>query len=197
MFRSSSPWICGVSPMPDLYVQARRHPQNRKYMTRYITWRHWSRASSWRLHFVLIGCSETRTVSARLVLTMRLFTLEFANRKLIQFSSCAVNKPLVSSLHSSSWRERCTGVGTDPAAAGPIIWQTRIVMFALYQLSWTWNELWSFILIVLQAGGAYSAPQTRSLFLRGGRGRRRRREWEGETERQGEREGTGWGEGKG
>ena len=30
-------------------------------------------------------------------------------------------------------RER-TGVGTDPVAAGQIIWQTRIFMFTLYQL---------------------------------------------------------------
>ena len=36
-----------------------------------------------------------------------------------------------------------TGVGTgpaDPAAGGPIIWQTRIFMFTFNQLAWTWNE---------------------------------------------------------
>jgi len=37
------------------------------------------------------------------------------------------------------------GLGTysaDPAVAG----QTRIFMFTLYQLSWTWNEPWLFFL---------------------------------------------------
>jgi len=42
---------------------------------------HWSRASASRLHFVSIVCSETRTVSARLVLNKRIslrpFTTEF------------------------------------------------------------------------------------------------------------------------
>jgi len=44
---------------------------------------------------------------------------------------------------SGSRRTPHTGVGTGPAdsaAAGTIIRQTRIFMFTLYQLSWTWNE---------------------------------------------------------
>ena len=53
---------------------------------------HWSRASASRLYFVLIGCSETGTVSAQLVLNtcipMRPFTPEFSSA---QFSSYAVN----------------------------------------------------------------------------------------------------------
>jgi len=32
----------------------------------------------------------------------------------------------------------------DPAAVGPIIWQTRIAMFTLHQLSWTCDEPRSF-----------------------------------------------------
>ena len=55
-------------------------------------------------YIALIGCSETRPVSAQLVLNtfipMRLFTLESVNssshRISGQFSSCAVNKPLAS-----------------------------------------------------------------------------------------------------
>jgi len=48
---------------------------------------HWSRESASRLYFVLIGCSETRTVSARLVLNtcipipMRLFEVECASSR--------------------------------------------------------------------------------------------------------------------
>jgi len=59
---------------------------------------YWPRASRSRLCFVLIGCSETRTVSARLVLntciTMRLFTLELENSSprtgvsWVQFTCC-------------------------------------------------------------------------------------------------------------
>jgi len=43
-------------------------------------------------YFALIGCSKTRTVSARLVLNtcipMRLFILEFANLRSVQFMCC-------------------------------------------------------------------------------------------------------------
>ena len=39
-------------------------------------------------YFVLIGCSETRTVSAR---SVHAFTLEFAIWRSVQFSSYAVN----------------------------------------------------------------------------------------------------------
>ena len=48
-----------------------------------------------RHDYLLIDCSETRTVSARLVLNacipMLLFTMEFSA---VQFSLCAVNNPL-------------------------------------------------------------------------------------------------------
>jgi len=41
----------------------------------------------------------------------------------------------------------CVGTGpADQAAAGPVILQTIIFMFTLYQLLWTWNEPWSFFL---------------------------------------------------
>jgi len=51
---------------------------------------HWSGASASRLYFVLIGCSETRTVSARFVVNtciipIRLLTLELS---LVQFTCC-------------------------------------------------------------------------------------------------------------
>ena len=53
---------------------------------------HWSRASASRLYYALIGCSETRTVSARLVLNtripMRPFTVDFANWSSVQFMGC-------------------------------------------------------------------------------------------------------------
>jgi len=59
----------------------------RMYASMYV---HWSRASASRIYVVSIGCSETRTVSARLVLS----TVEFANSNYtsVQFRSCAVNK---------------------------------------------------------------------------------------------------------
>ena len=53
---------------------------------------------------------------------------------------------------SQSWScpaETVTGIGTgpaDPAAARPITWQTKMCMFTLYQLSWTWIEPWSLFL---------------------------------------------------
>jgi len=50
---------------------------------------YWSRASASRLYFVLIGCSETRTVSVRLVpdtcTSMRPFTLEWGSFSSVQF----------------------------------------------------------------------------------------------------------------
>ena len=50
------------------------------------------------LPYVLIGCSRTRSVSARLVLNtcipVRPFTVEFANWSSVQLSLCAVNRPL-------------------------------------------------------------------------------------------------------
>jgi len=53
---------------------------------------YWSRASASRLYRVLIGCSETRTVSARLVLNtccvMRPCRVEFANWSSLQFKCC-------------------------------------------------------------------------------------------------------------
>jgi len=62
---------------------------------------HWSRGSASRPEFILIGCSKLEhTVGARLVLNtcnpVRLFTLEFANSSSVEFSSCAVNTPLLS-----------------------------------------------------------------------------------------------------
>jgi len=76
-------------------LNARNWPEQVDPVTRRI---YWSRASALRLYFLLIGCSETRTVSVRLVLNtcipMWLFTLDFANWSSVQFSSCAVNEPL-------------------------------------------------------------------------------------------------------
>ena len=58
----------------------------------YTTCADWSRASASRLYYAVIGCSETRTVSARLILStcfpMRLFTLEFSNWSLVQLVCC-------------------------------------------------------------------------------------------------------------
>jgi len=56
-------------------------------VTRHV---HWSRRS--QLYFPLIGCSETRTVSARLVLNTciptRLFAVQFVNWRSVQFMRC-------------------------------------------------------------------------------------------------------------
>jgi len=66
--------------------------------------------SALRLNFVSVGYSETRTVSARLVhntcIPMRPpFTVKFANWSSVQFSSCAVDKPLVGRLCDYWWEE--------------------------------------------------------------------------------------------
>ena len=57
------------------------------------TWRvHWSRVLASGLHYVFIGCSKTRTVSARLVLNACIpvwpFTSEFMNWSSVQFRCC-------------------------------------------------------------------------------------------------------------
>ena len=70
------------------------HLSTADFILLYVTRRaHRSRASPSRLYFVVIGCSETRTVSARLVLNTHIPARLFTSFSSLQFSSCAVNKP--------------------------------------------------------------------------------------------------------
>jgi len=114
----------------------------------------------WFTHLQMVTHPSTNRARRWLTLLMRPTTLptepnrhrnKMAAAAIFNFAQNAISKlPIETPLwnvagtaicQSRPMDHRAVGTGpADPAAAGPIIWQTQIFMFTLYQFSRTWVD---------------------------------------------------------